>query len=78
MKLLSRMGACFDRTIVLYNLPIDLVYHIVFTRKKRVLGKEKGVGPYLGHIWAKPGPNLTSSPVSPVQPCSALSALVRS
>ncbi len=29
VKLLSRMRACFDRTIVLYNLSIDLVYHML-------------------------------------------------
>ncbi len=28
MKLLSRMRACFDRTIVLYNLSIDLIFYI--------------------------------------------------
>ncbi len=28
VKLLSRMRTCFDRTIVLYNLSIDLIYHI--------------------------------------------------
>ncbi len=29
VKLLSRIGTCFDRTIVLYNLPIDLIYHML-------------------------------------------------
>ncbi len=29
VKLLSRMRACFDRTIVLYNLVIDLIYHML-------------------------------------------------
>ncbi len=29
VKLLSRIRACFDRTIVLYNLPIDLIYHML-------------------------------------------------
>ncbi len=29
VKLLSRMRACFDRTIVLYNLSIDLIYHML-------------------------------------------------
>jgi len=29
VKLLSWMRACFDRTIVLYNLPIDLIYHML-------------------------------------------------
>ncbi len=30
VKLLSRMRACFDRTIVLYNLSIDLIYHMLW------------------------------------------------
>ncbi len=30
VKLLSRMKACFDRTIVLYNLLIDLIYHMLW------------------------------------------------
>ncbi len=30
VKLLSRMRACFDRTIVLYNLPIDLIYYMLW------------------------------------------------
>ncbi len=29
VKLLSRMRACFDHTIVLYNLLIDLIYHML-------------------------------------------------
>ncbi len=29
VKLLSRIRACFDRTIVLYNLSIDLIYHML-------------------------------------------------
>ncbi len=29
VKLLSRMRACFDHTIVLYNLSIDLIYHML-------------------------------------------------
>ncbi len=29
VKLLSRIRACFDRTIVLYNLLIDLIYHML-------------------------------------------------
>ncbi len=29
VKLLSRMRACFNRTIVLYNLSIDLIYHML-------------------------------------------------
>ncbi len=29
VKLLSRMRACFDRMIVLYNLLIDLIYHML-------------------------------------------------
>ncbi len=29
VKLLSRMRACFDCTIVLYNLSIDLIYHML-------------------------------------------------
>ncbi len=29
VKLLSRIKACFDRTIVLYNLSIDLIYHML-------------------------------------------------
>ncbi len=29
VKLLSQMRTCFDRTIVLYNLPIDLIYHML-------------------------------------------------
>ena len=29
VKLLSRMRACFDRTIVLYNLLIDLIYYML-------------------------------------------------
>ncbi len=30
VKLLSRIRACFDRTIVLYNLLIDLIYHMLW------------------------------------------------
>ncbi len=30
VKLLSRMRACFDRMIVLYNLSIDLIYHMLW------------------------------------------------
>ena len=29
VKLLSQMRTCFDRTIVLYNLLIDLIYHML-------------------------------------------------
>ncbi len=29
VKLLSRMRACFDHTTVLYNLLIDLIYHLL-------------------------------------------------
>ncbi len=29
VKLLSRMRACFDHMIVLYNLSIDLIYHML-------------------------------------------------
>ncbi len=29
VKLLSRMKTCFDHTIVLYNLSIDLIYHML-------------------------------------------------
>ncbi len=29
VKLLSRMRACFDRTIMLYNLLINLIYHML-------------------------------------------------
>ncbi len=29
VKLLSRMRTCFDRTIVLYNLTVDLIYHML-------------------------------------------------
>ena len=29
VKLLSRMRACFDRTIVLYNLSINLIYYML-------------------------------------------------
>ncbi len=30
VKLLSRMKTCFDRTIVLYNLLINLIYHMLW------------------------------------------------
>ncbi len=30
VKLLSQMRACFDRMIVLYNLSIDLIYHMLW------------------------------------------------
>ena len=30
VKLLSRMRACFDHTIVLYNLLINLIYHMLW------------------------------------------------